>query len=45
MRIDARDVVVPEHGLRALAWWPAREGVEALLLDHKGQPLSSVTLR
>ncbi|MEV4806378.1 hypothetical protein AB0K18_40830 [Nonomuraea sp. NPDC049421] len=45
VRIDARDVVVPEHGLQALAWWPAREGVEAELLDHNGRPLSSVTLR
>ncbi|SEF81879.1 hypothetical protein SAMN05444920_101751 [Nonomuraea solani] len=45
VRIGAREIQVPEHGLQALAWRPGRKGVELDLLDHKAERMSGLRLR
>ncbi|GAA3694168.1 hypothetical protein GCM10022224_069640 [Nonomuraea antimicrobica] len=45
VRIREREITVPEHGMQVLAWRPGRRGLHADLLDHKGRPLSTLTLR
>lgn len=45
VRIAEREIAVPEHGLQAVAWRARRGGIEADLLDHKGERLSALTLR
>ncbi|NJP95833.1 hypothetical protein HCN51_41460 [Nonomuraea sp. FMUSA5-5] len=45
VRLGERDVMVPEHGLQALAWRPGRHGVPADLLGHRGEHLAVLTLR
>jgi hypothetical protein len=44
VRIGEQEVVVPEHGLQALAWRHGRGSVRADLLDHTGRQLSTVNL-
>ncbi|MEV0614226.1 hypothetical protein AB0I81_12950 [Nonomuraea sp. NPDC050404] len=44
VRIGERDLMVPEHGLQAFAWRPGRKGLDLDLLDHRGRPVSGLTL-
>ncbi|GAA3534306.1 hypothetical protein GCM10022419_012150 [Nonomuraea rosea] len=44
VRIEEQEVPVPDHGLQGLAWRPGRTGTEVDLLDHRGQPVSALTL-
>ncbi|MFG1704400.1 hypothetical protein ACFLIM_14510 [Nonomuraea sp. M3C6] len=45
VRVDGAEIRVPEHGLQALAWWPDRNGTSVELLDHKGERISTLSLR
>ncbi|GAA2848079.1 hypothetical protein [Nonomuraea rubra] len=44
VRLGERDIMVPEHGLQALAWQAGRTGAEVDLLGHRGEHLSALPL-
>ncbi|TYB58020.1 hypothetical protein FXF51_37820 [Nonomuraea sp. PA05] len=45
VRLGEHDVMVPEHGLQALAWRAGRADVAVDLLGHRGERLSALPLR
>ncbi|UBU16051.1 hypothetical protein [Nonomuraea gerenzanensis] len=44
VRLGEQDIMVPEHGLQALAWRAGREDAAAGLLGHRGEHLSALAL-
>ncbi|MEV4172864.1 hypothetical protein [Nonomuraea sp. NPDC049709] len=45
VRLEEREIAVPDHGLQALAWRAGRAGKELGLLGHRGEHLSALDLR
>lgn len=44
VRFEGRRIMVPEHGLQALAWWHDQRVKRLELFDKKDEPLSTINL-